>query len=104
MWYGLPAKTIPLKLFSSIYLTVSAPLSRISFLHFWYSASAFWAASSNSFLVKLYSLNSSNSIIFLTRFLVSNGKNGFINFILCVFKSSTLFFSTSEYDITIGQL
>ena len=75
-----------------------------SSLNFWYSSSAFFAASSNSCFVKLYSLNSSNPNITLVNFFASNGKNGFKNFILLFFNDSTLFFITSEYDITIGQL
>ena len=37
-------------------------------------------------------------------FLQSKGKNGFKNLISFSFNSSTLFFKTSEYEITIGQL
>ena len=103
-WYGLPAKTIPFKLFLFMYSKVSSPLSRISCLNFWYSSSAFFAAANNSFLVKLYSANSGNSMIVSASFLQSKGKNGFKNLILFSFNSSTLFFKTSEYEITIGQL
>ena len=104
IWYGLPARTIPLKLFFSIYSIVSLPLLWISCLHFWYSASAFAIACFSSFFVKLYSLNSGNSIILCINCFGSNGKNGFMNFISSDFNSSTLFFRTSEYEITIGQL
>ena len=34
----------------------------------------------------------------------SKGRNGFKNVILSSFNSSMLFFRTSEYEITIGQL
>ena len=87
-----------------MYSTASLPFLQISFLKFWYSSSAFLAASINSFLLKLYSLNSSNSKILFVKFLASKGKNGFKNFISGFLSSSTLFFKTSEYEITIGQL
>ena len=101
-WYGLPASTIPFKLLSPIYFNASFPFSKISFLHLWYSFSASSAASVSSLLLNLYSLNSGSSKIVFTSFLVSNGKKLFIN--LISFNSSTLFFKTSGYEITIGQL
>jgi len=39
-----------------------------------------------------------------TRFFASKGKNVLMNLIFSDFRPSTLFLSTSEYDITIGQL
>ena len=39
-----------------------------------------------------------------TRFFISKGKNVLMNLIFSDLRSSTLFLSTSEYDITIGQL
>ena len=103
-WYGLPASTIPFILFCFIYSSVSSPFFLISSLYLWYSFSASWTASFNSFFVKLYSLKSSISDNLFSNPFFSKGKNGFINFISLLFNSSTLFFNTSEYDTTIGQL
>ena len=88
-----------------MYSTVSLPFFLMSDLYFWYSFSAAFAATSNSFLVKLYSLKQSKFLTTVTKFFVlSIGKNGLIYFISFSNNVSTLFLITSEYEITIGQL
>ena len=87
-----------------MYCIISVPFLSTSSLKCWYSSSAFLAAVKSSFLVKLYSLNSSLSKITSVKCFASKGKNVFMNFISSDFSSSTLFFNTSGYDITIGQL
>ena len=103
-WYGLPHKTIAFKLFSFIFSNAFSPWVWISFLKFSCSIVALSTALLIFDFEILKYIESSSYNLDFNFSLLFKLKNGFMYVILFFLIPSTLFFITSEYDITTGKI